>query len=378
MKILGLTSGIGSMMIGARGKHKILGNIEWRKYYHTGTFENNFPGSFMVHKMEDVPEKIRPQLEGVDLIIGHPECGNFSNLHTTKPCNNAMDIPLFMDVCKELRPKFFVLDNLPKSLLAVPMKKWVHEFPDYNIEFQYISNFHYGNTQKNRKRLFIIASLKELKYLFRPGEVEHDMKFWDVIKDLPNKANRPAINHDHLKPEDPMVNFSPHYFGYARGKTMTWAQFTKRIEKNVDKSNNIMYTNLKGERRIKIGFRVITLDKYAPTLTGQSMCYRADTFQPFTIRERARIQGVPDDFIFYPLKPDIRERAILVKQTGKCMPIQFCTFLVNQIAGHLKGVKTRASGKRFLKYPEFMLEQFDELAQEVLFLDEEESSCVGS
>lgn len=159
---------------------------------------------------------------------------------------------------------------------------------------------------------------------------------------------------------------------------MTWAQFTKRIEKNVDKSNNIMYTNLKGERRIKIGFRVITLDKYAPTLTGQSMCYRADTFQPFTIRERARIQGVPDDFIFYPLKPDIRERAILVKQTGKCMPIQFCTFLVNQIAGHLKGVKTRASGKRFLKYPEFMLEQFDELAQEVLFLDEEESSCVGS
>ena len=50
MKVLGVFGGIGSMMIGAKKQgYQVIGNIEDRKYFFTGTFEYNFPGAFFVH-----------------------------------------------------------------------------------------------------------------------------------------------------------------------------------------------------------------------------------------------------------------------------------------------------------------------------------------
>src|SRR5574344_1683906 len=90
LKALGMISGVGSMLIGAKRQgYDIVGNIEWRQYYHTGTFEHNFPGSFMVDTLEEVtPEQIE-SCQDLDLIIGHTECGNFSNLRVNK--SNAID-----------------------------------------------------------------------------------------------------------------------------------------------------------------------------------------------------------------------------------------------------------------------------------------------
>ncbi len=43
MRVIGLTCGVGSMLIGAKQLGMdVVGNIEWRKYYHTPTFEKNF------------------------------------------------------------------------------------------------------------------------------------------------------------------------------------------------------------------------------------------------------------------------------------------------------------------------------------------------
>ena len=40
LKALSFIGGIGSMLIGAkRQDYEIIGNVEWRDYYHTGTFE---------------------------------------------------------------------------------------------------------------------------------------------------------------------------------------------------------------------------------------------------------------------------------------------------------------------------------------------------
>ena len=63
------------MLIGAKQQgYEILGNIEWRKYYHTGTFERNFPGGFMIDHLKDLtPEQIEKS-KGVDVILGHTEC----------------------------------------------------------------------------------------------------------------------------------------------------------------------------------------------------------------------------------------------------------------------------------------------------------------
>ena len=84
MKAIGITCGIGSMLLGARqAGFEIEGNVEWRKYYHESdehgrnTFRENFPGASFPERMTD--EEFE-RFSNADLALGHPECGNFSQL----------------------------------------------------------------------------------------------------------------------------------------------------------------------------------------------------------------------------------------------------------------------------------------------------------
>ena len=59
---------------------------------------------------------------------------------------------------------------------------------------------------------------------------------------------------------------------------------------------------------------------------------------PLTIRERARIQGFPDDFVFYgevtddDFRWDHYKNNALIKQSGKCIPLQFVKYASRQVA----------------------------------------------
>ena len=75
MKVLGVYGGVGSMMIGAKQQGwEVIGNIEERPYYFTGTFEANFPGAWMVNSFDALTEEQRAQAMECDMIIGHPDC----------------------------------------------------------------------------------------------------------------------------------------------------------------------------------------------------------------------------------------------------------------------------------------------------------------
>ena len=76
---------------------------------------------------------------------------------------------------------------------------------------------------------------------------------------------------------------------------------------------------------------------------------------PFSLRERARIQGFPDDFIFYSEKVDDKgewcheDNIVLVRQTGKAMPVQFCRYVSEQIRAHVEGRSFESSRSRIIK-----------------------------
>lgn len=504
LKILGVISGIGSMMVAAREKHRIVGNIEWRPYYHTGTFEHNFPGSFLVKNWDQLTEE--QQIDAstdIDLVIGHPECfidpnttirttiglrkiseikvgdkvithggrirpvvelknskrkdfdlykiefkhgqiievtgnhpimiirdgeeiwvnaselvekdvakvfnyevtrhffnaspiisiekthiteevnlynfsvlddhsyiangvvvhncGEYSALQTTsktKGCVNKMDIPLFMELIKKTNPKFFVADNLPGSLKSVPLSEWQSNFPDYKIELCWISNYNYGNSQKHRNRLFIVGSKKELGFSFVPGEFLHDTRLIDVIGDLPQDRDIPEINHIHKKKDQKMYDMGALNLGIdtsgRENKSLYFAEFLEHIP-NFLQGNMFLYQNKKGEIKGKPGYMRIKWDNYANTITGREDKFKPN-FYPFTIRERARIQGLPDDFFFVPMYPDHKEYLCQIKQTGKCMPIQFCKYITDQIHAFLNGVEFETSGESLLK-PNLIIEE---------------------
>ena len=142
MKVLGVFGGIGSMMIGAKQQgYEVIGNIEERPMFFTGTFEANFPGAFMVKSVEDLNEEQIEMCKGVDLILGHPKCGSFSTLrHHNSTLEDARkelagNFSKFINTINLFQPKFFAIDNLPKSLTEFTYKDWSEKLQEYDIHF---------------------------------------------------------------------------------------------------------------------------------------------------------------------------------------------------------------------------------------------------
>lgn len=364
---LGVTSGVGSMLVGCHELgFKVVGNIEWRDYYRyrsgagNSTFMKHFPGAFMARGFNDVPANMMPT--GIDFALGHPECGRFSllshsvSLGSYQETRNtdASDIPLFLKMMAELRPRFFLMDDLPASFDILPMSEYVRLLPDYDLFPEWISNWGYGNIQKYRNRMFIVGALKSEKFTFVPGEAEHTLTLEDAIGDLlgidPGELENTADVDD---------NFIPARYTNMRhyGDRASWAEL-KELFKTGEWGKNLRYYSPEGEAKIRPGTTNPQWDSFCPVLSGGYNPIHPVAKRPLTIRERARIQGFPDDFVFYhdeegPFRkvwePYGSDGQRGIKQTGKAMPIQFCTYVADQVKHHIEAEPFASTGRRVLK-----------------------------
>lgn len=349
MKALGVICGVGSMMIGAqRQGFDIIGNIEYRKYYDTGTFEYNFKDSFYEKSISDLSEDQLKSCEDLDLIIGHTECGGFSNLNKDKSKNiqagNRGDIPEFVDAVKTLKPKFFVMDNLPRSLQVADWWYYAEQLPEYDIHFEWVSNYNYGNSQRMRRRLFVIGSLKSLGFYFVPGEFEFDTTIRKRLSTIsPDARNNEKLDPDKIYGGWGRYQFEPEYRHKSVDENRLTLRQLQEFIKDEPNNLNLKYYNKKGEIKRKIGFSKVDIDRPALVLSGGGACFdnhfKHDDLYPFTIRERAKLQGCPDDFVFLPegVRETNKEYSALLKQTGKFMPVEFCTYVTGQIKEFLEG-----------------------------------------
>lgn len=362
---LGLTCGIGSMLVGAQELgFRVFGNVEWRDYYRylvkrPSTFTTNFPGAFLARGMHDVPPDLLPGQ--VDFAAGHPECGRYSTLSysVTKGAygetrgTDVSDIPLFLKLVAHFRPRFFLMDDLPDSFSAFPMSEYVRILPDYDLFPEWVSNWGYGNIQKHRNRMFIVGALKSERFAFVPGEEGHNRGLKDDILDLLGfDDDREMKNHANVVPEyipGRYVNMR-HY-----GDRPSWADIRSS---NQSFETNIPYFTPDGKEKIRPGTRSPAWDGWCPVLSGGFNPIHPIRRLPLSIRERARIQGFPDDFVFHhdEAGPDRKtwepynsdgQRGI--KQTGKAMPLQFCTFVAAQVKAHILGDGWHQAPTRVIK-----------------------------
>lgn len=336
------------MLIGARmAGFDVVGNIEWRKYYHyrdadgKNTFEENYPGAIFKPSLDAMTEEEIERMSNADIAFGHPECGNYSVMNQNLNARNLPgDIPLFIELVSKLKPKFFVQDNLPGCFKGVSMEFWAEHLPEYDLYPEWISNFNYGNIQKSRRRFFMIGALKKEHYVFVPGELPNFSTLEEVLRGCEGLPN----HNLHVK-SGPCgknrFNMSDKKYGEQTDIVMeegTWENFQKYFASKPD-GHVMQYVTEAGTVRRRIGTSKGYWHGHSHLLDGSSLASHPRRNLPFTIRERARIQGCPDDFIFYGEKlPFNHEKnTAMIKQTGKFMPVQFCEYVAKQIMGHLAG-----------------------------------------
>lgn len=344
-KAMGVYAGIGAMLIAfhQRKSWKVLGNLEDRKI-HTfrdedgdNTFEEYFhapllPLDFTLNKEDDE----------IDLIAAQPKCGGFSNLYgtgrkstdtTTATEAYGKDILTTIEKIKEIKPKVFYLENLPKSLTVVTAEMWHYMLPNYNIQFEYVSNYHYGNPQKGRNRLYVIGCRKDLDFIFMPREVKTGGTVKERIGDLQGQEGK-VPNHDkHSRTDtDNLTNLA---------EDNTWKEIAKFVL-TLKEGENLPYVAQDGDTKRRIGSNKLHWNKHSHTLAGiKGAKFHPRTGYPVSIRERCRLQGYPDDFLIYGTRYQedgtwsLRKNANVVRQLNNTVPYEFTLEFFKQLNYYL-------------------------------------------
>ena len=345
MKALGIYAGIGAMLIAfQRSGWEVLANIEDRKIH---TFEDDFGDNTFTYNFDAPLLPVIDSLEiahnGIDLVAAQPKCGGFSQLFGTgrKPTdaksaqqNYGKNILTTIKWINRIDSRFFYFENLPKSLLLITPEMWKELLPGYDLQFEWVSNYGYGNPQKGRDRLYVIGSNKDEDFLFIPREIKHGTTVKDRIGDLVTKLGMVA-NHDihSFSDTDNITNLS---------KSNQWRDIAEFVL-TLKGGENLPYKAKDGNIKRRIGSNLLYWDKHSHTLAGiKGAKFHPLNGYPISIRERCRLQGYPDDFIIKGTHYNsdgtwtLRKNSNVVRQLNNTIPYEFTKEFARQLNHYIK------------------------------------------
>lgn len=194
IRVLGICGAQGALLYPL--KKYLIGNVEPRAVFHTKKEEQwklNFG---------DIPfvKTIEPFMDSnPDIILGSPSCGHSSVFSYSRkktlgkpkedPCLN-----LFVQSIKSLKPKVFLLENLPKLMDLIPFIEWVNSFPEYELIVHTHSVSVFGNSQVSRKRLILVGIHKEYNHLREYFKELFSVNDLFKVRDIP-KLIRKELNY---------------------------------------------------------------------------------------------------------------------------------------------------------------------------------------
>ncbi|NHN27084.1 DNA cytosine methyltransferase [Flavobacterium jejuense] len=351
-KAIDIFSGAGGMSIGASMANiEVVVAVEYDKYA-AETFKVNHP------KSEIITEDIRKvtfdkKYKNPFLLFGGPPCQGFSTSNTKTRNSENKNNSLFWEYIrqvKELTPEWFVFENVEgiKSFdngTVIERLKEEFEKLGYKTKWNVLTASDYGVPQ-NRNRFFMIGNRLNIEFEF-PKKHKKIVTVKDALEDLPQLNNGDSFDFLEYK------NLNPNsYAKLMRGKS-------KKVSQNyVSKNRDYVierYKHIKpGENWKAIPKELMTnytdtnnchsgiykrLDPDSPSVVIAN--YRKNMLiHPFenrglSVREAARIQSFPDDFIF---KGNL---SFQQQQIGNAVPPLLAKAIFEQIIKLTNNVKKR-------------------------------------
>jgi len=289
--VLGLSAGSGILPYAFKDQF-IFGNIEVRSDYYISSlplqWDLNFDSITTAHKKG----YLAFDRNSVDIILSQPKCGNSSVLAYSRgkqmtSHKNEPSLDLSLNGIRHIRPKVFLIENLPALLNSYSEKDLKQLFPQYYLIFHNnVSMIKFGNSQKTRKRLIIVGVLKALRgsakirnYAREIFPVSVPKHTGLLIEGCPeNGFFRPDINER---------------IAIYGGRQMTYVEIQKMWGSIPTKKRlatpNERFNSAPGVYRD-------LADDWPATVRKSNRCF-APYGLPYTPRERARIMGLPDTFL---------------------------------------------------------------------------------
>lgn len=323
----------------------------------TNTYQKNFPDAkvFNCDIAEIDGKTIASQLgikaNEVDVIIGGPPCQGFS-ISGKRLIEDPRNIlyKSFVDIVRDVKPKVFVMENVPGlvRLFNGKIKESIEsDFTalGYNVRMQLLSAERYGVPQQ-RKRVFFVGLSKDVfgDVFFDFPAPTHGMELLnpittkEAISDLdfiPDDVDLGDIYEYEKPPENQyQTQMRKNAKKLLNHSAILHKERTKSIISMVPDGGN--YKDLPKElwatRKVNIAWTRMDSSKPCFTIdTGHNHHFHYKENRVPTVRESARIQSFPDDFVFTGIKT--RQ----LKQVGNAVPPLLAQAVAERIAGLLTG-----------------------------------------
>ncbi len=323
LKVISLFTGCGGLDLGF---HLAGFDTIWANEYDRtiwDTIQHNFPKTYLDKRSivnvpcEDVPNDITG-------IIGGPPCQSWSEAGAQRGFDDSRG-QLFNDyirILEDKQPAFFLAENVS----GMTHKKHANAFENIQNRFknagyrltQHLVNAHDYNNPQDRKRVFFIGFRNDLglEFTLPPiGNYQKTLKdaIWDLRQNAKpaldkNKANTTEKlkmpNHEYM-----IGGFSTMYM--SRNRVRSWGEPSFTIQ--AGGRHAPIHPN--APKMIKVGE-----DKFE-FIKGKESLYRR-----LSVRECARIQSFPDDFILkYQYVADG------YKMIGNAVPVNLAYAMAKQI-----------------------------------------------
>jgi DNA (cytosine-5)-methyltransferase 1 len=313
-------------------------DVIWANEYDkkiTPTFKHNFPNTKLNEKsISDInPDEI-PKVFG---FVGGPPCQSWSEAGSSRGISDPRG-QVFLDyitLIKEKKPEFFVAENVPGILFKKHEKSFnsiLETFLNigYNVSYGTVNASDYGVPQ-DRKRVLIVGYKTEYGKFFTPptkNNIKISLK--GSIYDLKSNAAKPnknnitkgkklaVANHEYFE-----GTFSPMFM--SRNRVRNWDQASFTIQAMA--RNAPIHPSAKKMKKI-------SSDNFE--FQGDSKKNRR-----LSVRECARIQTFPDNFIF--LYNNLVDG---YKMIGNAVPVNLAKAIGERIA---KDLINAQKGKKKIK-----------------------------
>jgi DNA (cytosine-5)-methyltransferase 1 len=324
MKLATFFSGAGGLDLGFKQAGF---DIAWSNEYDKtiwDTHKANFPATYLDKRsiVDVLPEDV-PEIDG---IIGGPPCQSWSEAGAGRGINDHRG-QLFYEyirILKAKKPKFFLAENVSGILHSKhrdALDEIFKQFKDagYSIHYMLLNANDFGVPQ-DRKRVIVIGFRIDLEIKFQfPAPQKYKPTLRDAIWDLKDNVV-PAIAKNKANPNVALPNHE-----YMTGGFSTIFLSRNRVRKWDEPS----FTIQAGGRHAPIHPQAPVMEKVGKDefsfIKGSENMYRR-----LSIRECARVQSFPDDFIF-----KYNSVADGYKMIGNAVPVEFAKRLAIQIKIHL-------------------------------------------